>query len=224
MEAEALHSFKATADDELTFPKAAILKVLSMEDDKNWYKAELDGKEGYIPSNYIQMRPHPWFMQHAKRATAEEMLLKKSKEGPEGEYIHEDGAFLVRPSESSPPDFSLSVKFHDRVQHFKVLRDGAGKYFLWVVKFRSLNALVEHHQTASVSRSQTIYLKPMKHEKVRAKFDFTAQDTMEINLKKGDIITVLENSDNDWWEGVIQCGNREYRGVFPSSYVEKLPD
>ncbi len=27
-----------------------------MEDDKNWYKAELQGKEGYIPSNYIEMK------------------------------------------------------------------------------------------------------------------------------------------------------------------------
>ena len=30
-----------------------------MEEDKNWYKAESDGKEGYIPSNYIEMKPHP---------------------------------------------------------------------------------------------------------------------------------------------------------------------
>ena len=47
------------------------------------------------------------------------------------------------------------------MQHFKVLRDGAGKYFLWVVKFNSLNQLVEYHRAASVSRSQTIYLKDM---------------------------------------------------------------
>jgi hypothetical protein len=31
-----------------------------MEEDKNWYKAELDGKEGYIPSNYIELKPHPY--------------------------------------------------------------------------------------------------------------------------------------------------------------------
>ena len=47
------------------------------------------------------------------------------------------------------------------MQHFKVLRDGAGKYFLWVVKFNSLNQLVEYHRTSSVSRTQTIYLKDM---------------------------------------------------------------
>ena len=50
------------------------------------------------------------------------------------------------------------------MQHFKVLRDGAGKYFLWVVKFNSLNQLVEYHRTSSVSRSQTIYLQDMDAE------------------------------------------------------------
>ena len=55
-------------------------------------------------------------------------------------------------------------RFGGGVQHFKVLRDGAGKYFLWVVKFNSLNQLVDYHRTSSVSRSQTIYLKDMAEE------------------------------------------------------------
>lgn len=60
----------------------------------------------------------------------------------------------------------LSLSLHSRrfgngVQHFKVLRDGAGKYFLWVVKFNSLNQLVDYHRTSSVSRTQTIYLRDM---------------------------------------------------------------
>lgn len=29
-----------------------------MEDDMNWYRAELEGKEGLIPSNYIEMKSH----------------------------------------------------------------------------------------------------------------------------------------------------------------------
>ena len=52
-------------------------------------------------------------------------------------------------------------RFEDGVQHFKVLRDGAGKYFLWVVKFSSLNELVKYHRTSSVSRTQTICLRDM---------------------------------------------------------------
>jgi hypothetical protein len=45
MEAVAKHDFNATADDELSFRKQQVLKILNMEDDMNWYRAELDGKE-----------------------------------------------------------------------------------------------------------------------------------------------------------------------------------
>lgn len=43
MEAIAKHDFNATADDELSFRKQQVLKILNMEDDMNWYRAELDG-------------------------------------------------------------------------------------------------------------------------------------------------------------------------------------
>ena len=46
MEAVAKHDFNATAEDELSFRKAQILKVLNKEDDMNWYRAEVDGQEG----------------------------------------------------------------------------------------------------------------------------------------------------------------------------------
>jgi len=42
-----------------------------------------------------------------KRNEAEELLLQKNASG---QFIHPDGAFLVRNSESAPGDFSMSVK------------------------------------------------------------------------------------------------------------------
>ncbi len=166
MEAVAKHDFNATAEDELSFKKHHVLKVLNKEDDMNWYRAELDGQEGLIPSNYIEMRPHGWYYGRITRADAEKLLSNK----------HE-GAFVVRVSESSPGDFSLSVRCGDGVQHFKVLRDAQGKFFLWVVKFNSLNELVEYHHSASVSRSQDIKLKEMVPDEflVQALYDFTPQ-------------------------------------------------
>ena len=47
------------------------------------------------------------------------------------------------------------------VEHFKVLRDGSNKYFLWVVKFETVNDLVEHHRKSSVCRSRNIFLQDM---------------------------------------------------------------
>ena len=60
----------------------------------------------------------------------------------------------------------MSNRCADGVQHFKVLRDQTGKFFLWVVKFNSLNELVEYHRSASVSRSQDIKLIDMRPDEV----------------------------------------------------------
>ena len=54
----------------------------------------------------------------------------------------------------------------DQAQHFKILRDGMGKYFLWVVKFDSINELIEYHRTTSVNRGQNLLLKDMVSEHV----------------------------------------------------------
>ena len=45
---------------------------------------------------------------------------------------------------------SVEARTGLNIQHFKVLRDDAGKYFLWVVKFNSLNELITYHKTSSV--------------------------------------------------------------------------
>ena len=85
----------------------------------------------------------------------------------------------------SHSSFFLLCRFGDGVQHFKVLRDGAGKYFLWVVKFNSLNALVDYHRTSSVSRSQVILLRDMKEEQEVRMFPLCA-----VHKKKNSVKTV----------------------------------
>ncbi|XP_035036932.1 growth factor receptor-bound protein 2b isoform X1 [Hippoglossus stenolepis] len=236
MEAIAKYDFKATAEDELSFKRGEVLKVLNEECDQNWYKAELNGKDGFIPKNYIEMKAHPsctppakntqvplqrWFFGKIPRAKAEEMLNKQ----------RHDGAFLIRESESAPGDFSLSVKFGNDVQHFKVLRDGAGKYFLWVVKFNSLNELVDYHRSTSVSRNQQIFLRDIEQVPqpllsplssssqhptyVQALFDFDPQEEGELGFRRGDFIQVLDNSDPNWWKG----GCHGQTGMFPRNYV-----
>ncbi|CAD5123615.1 DgyrCDS11942 [Dimorphilus gyrociliatus] len=218
MEAECLHDFTATANDELSFRRNDVVKVLNMEEDRNWYKAELNGREGYIPCTYIKMKPHPWYIPRTSRRTAEDIL-----QGRANFPAQENGCFLVRNSESSPGDFSLSVKYNDGVQHFKVLRDGVGKYFLWVVKFESLNQLIDYHRSASVSRSNTICLKDMIRTTQRkrvAKFDFTTNEREELAFSRGEIITVLDDQDVNWWKGEIIRGQRPFSGLFPVNYTD----
>ncbi|XP_039263194.1 growth factor receptor-bound protein 2-like isoform X1 [Styela clava] len=240
MECIAKFDFQATACDELSFRKNDVLKVLNTEDDRNWCKAEVDGRSGFIPKNYIDIKPNYWYHGRISRLEAENIL---------GQKPLPDGAFLIRESESSPGDFSLSVKYGDGVQHFKVLRDGAGKYFLWVVKFNSLNDLIDYHRTQTISRTQKILLKDVPLESkghpsdqgpkpgdlsrpgaenhnmlqnfsVTAIYDFTPQEHGELPFKRHEVITVIDWSDEHWWRGKLQGRT----GIFPNNYVSVKQD
>ena len=167
MEAEALYSF-SDREDELSFKEGSIVQVLSTKEDTYWYMAEQEGKCGLIPGNYVKMKPCDWYRGALSRAQAVEMLDNQPR----------DGAFLVRDCETSPGDFSVSVKrMHGSdVVHFKVLRDQAGKYFLWEVRFISLNHLVDHYHTSSVCLNEQVYLTDMLQMvgRVEAIYDFQA--------------------------------------------------
>ncbi|KAI5934749.1 GRB2-related adapter protein isoform X1 [Manis javanica] len=215
MESVALYSFQATESDELAFNKGDTLKILNMEDDQNWYKAELRGAEGFIPKNYIHIKPHPWYSGRISRQLAEEILMKRNHLG----------AFLIRESESSPGEFSVSVNYGDQVQHFKVLREASGKYFLWEEKFNSLNELVDFYHTTTIAKKRQIFLRDeeplLKTPRAcfaQAQFDFSAQDPSQLSFHRGDIIEVLERLDPHWWRGRF-CGRV---GLFPQSYVQPV--
>ncbi|XP_027628550.1 GRB2-related adapter protein 2 isoform X2 [Tupaia chinensis] len=76
----------------------------------------------------------------------------------------EVGFFIIRASQSSPGDFSISVRHEDDVQHFKVMRDNKGNYFLWTEKFPSLNKLVDYYRTTSISKQKQIFLRDRTRE------------------------------------------------------------
>ena len=55
-------------------------------------------------------------------------------------------------------------------------------------------------------------------ERVVAIYDYEAQGEEELNLKDGDIITVVMKEDSTWWRGKLD--GKE--GMFPRQYVEVL--
>ncbi|CAB1436270.1 unnamed protein product [Pleuronectes platessa] len=146
MEALALFSFTASEEDEISFQKGDIIKVTEMEDDSCWFTAEIQGKRGYIPENYISLLPHRWFVGRVSRLEAEQRLRWQ-----------DPGVFLVRESESAPGEFSVSVSYGDRVEHFRVL-EGGGQYCIWDETFGSLNRLVDFYRTHSIAVEKLICL------------------------------------------------------------------
>ncbi|XP_074083080.1 GRB2-related adapter protein 2 isoform X2 [Macrotis lagotis] len=151
MEAIAKFDFNASGEDELSFHTGDVLKILSSQDE--WFKAELKSQEGYVPKNFIDIRFPSWFHEDISRHEAESLLMGK-----------DIGFFIIRASQSSPGDFSISVRHEEDVQHFKVMRDSKGHYFLWTEKFQSLNQLVNFYRTSSISKQKQIYLRDGSRE------------------------------------------------------------
>lgn len=60
--------------------------------------------------------------------------------------------------------FPIGSRHEDDVQHFKVMRDSKGNYYLWTEKFHSLNKLVDYYKTTSISRQKQIFLRDNSQE------------------------------------------------------------
>ncbi|XP_063796791.1 GRB2-related adapter protein 2 isoform X1 [Pseudophryne corroboree] len=245
MEALALYEFIASGEDELSFKKGDILKILGSDD--NWYKAELRGNEGYAPKNYVDMRFPRWYCENITRMEAENALMSK-----------QIGSFIIRASQTSKGEFSISVRHEEDVQHFKVIRDKLGNYSLWTEKFKSLNKVVDYYKTTSISRLKQIFLqeedsaqpphcsgasgsqtsaqyessfyrsslerteKVSHHHQsarlVKALYDFKALEPDELSFHIGDVIEVIDSSNDSWWLGRLG----ENTGLFPTNYVMSI--
>ncbi|KAK9540914.1 hypothetical protein VZT92_003332 [Zoarces viviparus] len=236
MEATAKYDYEATAGDELSFRKGELLVILQATG--NWYKAELKGRDGFVPKNFINIHLPSWYREDFSRREAEETLLTRP-----------EGAFLIRGSGTTATGtFSISVRHAANVQHFKVLRDGRGQYYLWFEKFPSLNKLVEYYKKNSISKQSQIFLQeprqqqrglppppappqtnsppapaPGQHEassglQVRALYSFAAEEKDELAFNAGDVLEVVERCDQAWWRGRL----RGRTGLFPSNYTKPV--
>ncbi|NXY01742.1 GRAP protein, partial [Pteruthius melanotis] len=218
MESVALYSFQATEKDELPFQKGDTLKVP---------RAGVTSRGGFgcwggcgagVSRGVRRAQPGApcrWYAGRISRHLAEERLLKRNHLG----------AFLIRDSESTPGEFSLSVSYGKHVQHFKVLRERNGKYFLWEEKFNSLNELVDFYRTTTITKEQQIFLRDEEQTEevkrprfVQAQFDFSAQEGSQLPFLRGDIIEVLDTPNPNWWQGKIYGRV----GLFPRNYVHPI--
>ncbi|NWS70621.1 GRAP protein, partial [Crotophaga sulcirostris] len=224
MESVALYSFQATEKDELPFQKGDILKVRGTGGDlpcshQHWCFHPMEWGCGSGVSLGARTAepgaPRRWYAGRISRHLAEERLLKRNQ----------PGAFLIRDSESAPGDFSISVNYGQQVQHFKVLRERNGRYFLWEEKFNSLNELVDFYRTTTIAKKEQIFLRDEDQTQevrrpkfVQAQFDFSAHDSSQLPFLRGDIIEVLDYPDPNWWQGKIYGRV----GLFPRNYVHPI--
>ncbi|NXD13283.1 SRMS kinase, partial [Nothocercus nigrocapillus] len=121
----ALHAFAARSARELSVSAGDKLRVLR-EEGEYVLARRLPGEAatGYIPAAYVanvsqgSAARRPWYFGKISRSKAEQLLLSPP---------NQHGSFLVRDSESSKGEYSLSVRAHGTVSHFRIGRSPGGR-------------------------------------------------------------------------------------------------
>lgn len=136
----ALYDFKAGGENQLSLRKGEQVRILSYNKSGEWCEAHSDsGHVGWVPSNYVtplnSLEKHSWYHGPISRNAAEYLLSSGI-----------NGSFLVRESESSPGQRSISLRYEGRVYHYRIQEDADGKVYVTAeAKFNTLAELVHHH-------------------------------------------------------------------------------
>ncbi|XP_026461197.1 tyrosine-protein kinase Abl-like [Ctenocephalides felis] len=157
----ALYDFQAGGENQLSLKKGEQVRILSYNKSGEWCEAHSSaGLVGWVPSNYVtpvnSLEKHSWYHGPIARNAAEYLLSSGI-----------NGSFLVRESESSPGQRSISLRYEGRVYHYRINEDPTDcKVYVTVdSKFNTLAELVHHHSVlADGLITQLLYPAP-KHDK-----------------------------------------------------------
>ncbi|XP_061427574.1 tyrosine-protein kinase ABL1 isoform X2 [Lethenteron reissneri] len=135
----ALYDFVASGDNTLSITKGEKLRVLGYNHNHEWCEARTRNGQGWVPSNYVtpvhSLEKHAWYHGPISRSAAEYLLSSGI-----------NGSFLLRESESSPGQLSISLRCEGRVYHYRINTASDGKvYVTSESRFGTLAELVHHH-------------------------------------------------------------------------------
>uniref|UniRef100_A0A2K6PBI6 SH3 and cysteine rich domain n=1 Tax=Rhinopithecus roxellana TaxID=61622 RepID=A0A2K6PBI6_RHIRO len=70
----------------------------------------------------------------------------------------------------------------------------------------------------NISHQGSLSKDPLQMNTYVALYKFVPQENEDLEMRPGDIITLLEDSNEDWWKGKIQ----DRIGFFPANFVQRL--
>eukprot|EP01135_Chromosphaera_perkinsii_P000398 Nk52_evm45s78 gene=Nk52_evmTU45s78 len=194
----AVHNYTKRSEDELSFRREEVLKVLD-RDNPNWWRVQNTvGQIGFVPSNYLaQMRSlkrEKWFHGNIKRADAERRLRNPNLQ---------TGTFLVRSCESSSDkgSVSLSIKVQGTIKHYKISKSETGQYFISQNhKFNNLTSLVRYYKEGGGLHARLLYPCPNPYAPATIGL---SHDAWEISRSELKLIKRLGGGHfGEVWEGV----------------------
>ncbi|UMM40511.1 hypothetical protein L5515_017113 [Caenorhabditis briggsae] len=191
----ALYDFHGVGEEQLSLRKGDQVRILGYNKNNEWCEARLYstrkndassqrrlGEIGWVPSNFIapynSLDKYTWYHGKISRSDSEAVL---------GSGI--TGSFLVRESETSIGQYTISVRHDGRVFHYRINVDNTERMFITQeVKFRTLGELVHHHSVHADGLICTLMYPASKKDKTRGLFSLSPNAPDEWELDRSEII------------------------------------
>ncbi|XP_050730512.1 adapter molecule Crk-like isoform X2 [Eriocheir sinensis] len=155
-----------------------------------------------------------WYFGQMSRQDATDLLM--------GE--RDSGVFLVRDSTSIIGDYVLCVREDTRVSHYiinKIQQSDQMRYKIGDQMFPDLASLLNFYKMHYLDSTPLIRPVPKRYEKVIAKYDFDGNDPDDLPFRKGEILTVINKDEEQWWTA---RNSMNQMGSIPVPYVQKYEE
>ncbi|NWZ87241.1 ITSN1 protein, partial [Poecile atricapillus] len=205
----AMYTYESSEQGDLTFQQGDLILVTKKDGD--WWTGTLGDKSGVFPSNYVRLKDSeaPGAAGKTgslgKKPEIAQVIASYTATGPEQLTLAPGQLILIR--KKNPGGWwegELQARGKKRqigwfpANYVKLLSPGTSK-----------STPTELPRPAAASVCQVIGM-----------YDYSAQNDDELAFNKGQIITVLNREDPDWWKGEVNG----HVGLFPSNYVKLTTD
>ncbi|XP_047666759.1 SH3 domain-containing protein 21 [Tachysurus fulvidraco] len=231
MEVLVLLDFEGTMGDEITMHAGDVVKNVTPSSEEGWMEGELRGKRGIFPANFVKEVPvylkgdskrEPRSIRHPK-------IMKEQCRKCEVTYNftpqHQD---------------ELELVVGEIIEIIREIEDGwwmgkkGGKIGAFPSNFVKEIFVCPKDLKSRAKLSEAIFMKEgtqQQRASIRKKtnikeccqvmFDYAAISEDELDLKKGEIVTIINKvtDDEGWWEGELNGR----RGFFPDNFAMIIP-
>ncbi|XP_070398703.1 intersectin-1 isoform X5 [Nothobranchius furzeri] len=211
----AMYTYESTEQGDLSFQQGDIVMVTRKEGD--WWTGTVGGKTGVFPSNYVKPRD-----------SSIESLGPAGKTGSLGKKP-EIAQVIAAYTATGAEQLTLAPG-----QLILIRKKNPGGWWEGELQARGKKRQIgwfpaNYVKLLSPSTSKTTPTEPTPPKlapastglcQVIGMYDYVAQNDDELAFQKGQVITVLNKDDCDWWKG--ELNGRE--GLFPSNYVKLTTD
>uniref|UniRef100_A0A915PPZ0 Tyrosine-protein kinase n=1 Tax=Setaria digitata TaxID=48799 RepID=A0A915PPZ0_9BILA len=188
----ALYDFHGVGEEQLSLKRGDRIRVIGHNKAGEWCEAQLvntrrensrrNGCIGWVPSSYIapanSLEKHSWYHGKVSRSESEYLLSSGIS-----------GSFLVRESETSIGQFSISVRHDGRVYHYRISVDrNDWLYITQESKFKTLGELVHHHSLHADGLVCTLLYPAPKKERPPMVFSLSPTQPDEWEVDRSEII------------------------------------